>query len=1575
MSADPTPVVEEDTSQVLPPPPAKDTIAFLQYSSGSTGMPKGVIITHSNLMENMARFQERSNVGPSSVEISWLPHFHDMGLDLAYLITVFSGCQGYFTSPQIFVRNPALWLVAISRYRGTHTAVPNFAMELVIKRGFPDTLDLGTLECISIGAEPTHYETLEKFYKTFHPFGLKSVYNSIYGLAEHVVLLSARAVEPDVLYVKEDKWVSCGPPLEGITVKVVDPETRELVIQDGAIGEIWATSKEKPRGYWGKPEVSESTFHAQLVPPDGQGYLRTGDLGFLKDGEIYIAGRQKDLIIIHGRNIYPNDVEFYIETKFKNLRPGCSAAFPVESQSGEEIGMVAEILDIQSKTRTELHRLGMAIAQEIALQFEACVSLISMIPPRTIPKTTSGKIRRKQCKKDIESGTMESVYTWTPEKDAHPSSHAPSATTDTTQIQSMSIASIMGKLLGVDLQEDSNFWSLGCNSLKAAEMIQEFQNLFGIEIPVHNLYSCKTPCDVCKMMEDGAIPTSNIPNAVDIASATDTVAVVGMACRYPGANSPEEFWKLLMSKSDTSVTINTTGDSGNVSGCFTSSADVFDYNWFGMSEEKAIRLDPNHSLLLHTVNSALVNSGYNVTSPLTKPVGVFIGISGHEHAIKEGLARSQYSMETLPTAMAANMISYHFGLTGPSCTVDTTCSSSLTALTMASNSLKLGECEAAIVAAVNIMLIPEVTKMNKLATGVKCKPFDTNGQGYVRGEGCGAIVLKLTTKARRDGNRLLCNVLSCVANNSGHSSAMFTVPSTTSEVDLLHQGLKASFLKPSDVAFIEAHAVGNPIADIIEAESISTVYSKEDNGKIYVTSTKGNIGHLEAAAGMAGLMKVILSLEHSTLPPTINVESPHPMLPPSIAVPTEQVQLVQSRSAEGTSRLLSGGITTFSLGGSGAHALVQQAGALPNMKRTTVGVIVALETVTPPRTVMFENAFRELRVLCEFLDAENEVYSKIVTFYGQKILPKLDSIHPVLLEFIFIHSVLRTLVANGITFSFISAIGPLSEVLAAVHANVLSLRDGIAVILSKTNPDLQAEEFKRSVYSQPPTVPFFSPSHHLLFGSGEMSTMYTSTLMKAVWEQPDIQVSMEDILLVTSHLKPAVTIIAGSNKNYMTETGVHVFSLANVPTVHRLRHALLEIRYDHDSQMNLTQRGPSETTLMPRIYERFPLRQAIKSALQGSNEFPQMSPSSPMPCPRRRSSSIYSDLATKILASSSSESSNNSITDVTLNMSKHERLLFLTELVCITAQEVLDLDVLNMSISEKQDLGELGMSKEATGEFLDLLLKRTGVKLTLNSMNNVTPASLSEMILKQMYPGVSERHKDEGFHGRSGGNWSDTIKASLYEYLRNKYPNLPPIEETVNQNVFALGIESLVLTQVCAHIQDVYHFQVTMSQMAELGTLEAVAATIANQMEEKQVSVYPKLSKDDYSLSPPMPKLLQMNPSDLRKVPNFSVTREGVGKIEFIGYSDLTGVNLDETVIIDEGEVTVYPSGMPVPPHGCGLNRPAIVTFKSIRPRKNTFEGYDRMERRLKKNCEEKKLTFIAYDFASGDFMFKVNGF
>jgi acyl-CoA synthetase (AMP-forming)/AMP-acid ligase II len=357
-------------------------LAFLQFTSGSTSEPKGVMISHHNLADNLTKITTSLKADDDTIVVSWLPQYHDMGLIGSYLGILYCGGSGYYLSPLTFLQRPVMWIEAISKFRGTHIQAPNFAFKLTARkfdasRYTKDTLDLSTLKHIINAAEPVTEESIDAFNKAFGPFGLKEeVMFPTYGLAEHTVFVSSggkqrltvlkKSLEVDgiVVEVADDdgagvapiggisKMIGCGIPSEqDVDVKIVSTETLEALTEDN-VGEIWIHSDSKAGGYYMKPEISKSEFFAELDVEQGdnsddteKSYLRTGDLGFLHNNELFVCGRLKDLIIIGGRNYYPQDIEATAEAIDAKIRPGCSAAFTTDPISGgdEKVAIVLEL--------------------------------------------------------------------------------------------------------------------------------------------------------------------------------------------------------------------------------------------------------------------------------------------------------------------------------------------------------------------------------------------------------------------------------------------------------------------------------------------------------------------------------------------------------------------------------------------------------------------------------------------------------------------------------------------------------------------------------------------------------------------------------------------------------------------------------------------------------------------------------------------------------------------------------------------------------------------------------------------------------------------------------------------------------------------------------------------------------------------------------------------------------------------------------------------------------------------------------------------------------------------------------
>ena len=406
-----------------------DTLAFLQYTSGSTGTPKGVMLSHGNLLHNAAVTYQLMEHSSSSVFVSWLPIYHDMGLIGGILQPLYGGFGCILMSPASFLQRPYRWLQAISRHKGTTSGGPNFAYEQCIQRitqQQKETLDLSSWSVAFNGAEPIRQETLEQFAATFAECGFRgSAFYPCYGMAEATLMVSGgskKVLPPSKIVAKslleknlvveasansEDPqtFVSCGPTIPEQQIVIVSPETLTRCSPD-EVGEIWVSGPSVGQGYWNRKEQTEQTFHAYLPDKTDGPFLRTGDLGFLDNGELFITGRAKDLIIIRGRNLYPQDIELTVERSHSSLRSGSGAAFSVEVDNEERLVVVQEL---EFRAKPNLDEVTGAIRQAVASEHEVQVYAVVLIKPGTACKTSSGKIQRRPISTQFQAGELEIV--------------------------------------------------------------------------------------------------------------------------------------------------------------------------------------------------------------------------------------------------------------------------------------------------------------------------------------------------------------------------------------------------------------------------------------------------------------------------------------------------------------------------------------------------------------------------------------------------------------------------------------------------------------------------------------------------------------------------------------------------------------------------------------------------------------------------------------------------------------------------------------------------------------------------------------------------------------------------------------------------------------------------------------------------------------------------------------------------------------------------------------------------------------------------------------------------------------
>jgi amino acid adenylation domain-containing protein len=413
------------------PDASSNTLAFLQYTSGSTGTPKGVMVSHGNLLHNSEYIRRAFELTPESVSVTWLPNFHDMGLIDGIIQPLYTGFLGVLIPPGFFIQQPFLWLQAVTRYRATHCGAPNFAYELCVQKITPqqrETLDLSSWQSAYNGAEPVRRETLEQFTKTFASCGFRTnFFYPCYGMAESTLMISGGLVKDEPIYcaVKAEALeqhqileisqeaqnirdlVGCGRTWLDIKIVIADPQLL-MRCPPNQVGEIWVSGSSVAQGYWNRPEQTEKTFRAYLADTGEGPFLRTGDLGFLRDGELFVTGRIKDLLIIRGRNHYPQDIELTVEQSHQALRQGCGAVVDLLVE-GEERLLVIQEIERSYLRQLNVEEVVRAIRQSVAQKHELQVYAVALLKTGSIPKTSSGKIQRHACRKGFLTGTLDEV--------------------------------------------------------------------------------------------------------------------------------------------------------------------------------------------------------------------------------------------------------------------------------------------------------------------------------------------------------------------------------------------------------------------------------------------------------------------------------------------------------------------------------------------------------------------------------------------------------------------------------------------------------------------------------------------------------------------------------------------------------------------------------------------------------------------------------------------------------------------------------------------------------------------------------------------------------------------------------------------------------------------------------------------------------------------------------------------------------------------------------------------------------------------------------------------------------------
>ncbi|MBH3402526.1 non-ribosomal peptide synthetase [Pseudomonas fluorescens] len=518
------PVLSVDTleaqqaDQWVEPDLKADDIAFLQYTSGSTALPKGVQVSHGNLVANEVLIRRGFGIdlNPDDVIVSWLPLYHDMGLIGGLLQPIFSGVPCVLMSPAYFLGRPLRWLEAISEYGGTISGGPDFAYRLCSERvseSALERLDLSRWRVAYSGSEPIRLDTLERFAEKFAACGFTpNNFFASYGLAEATLFVAGGTRGHGIPALRLDEQalaanraepgqgpaiMSCGTSQPNHAVLIADPHTL-TELPDQCVGELWATGPSIAHGYWRNPEASAKTF----VQHAGRTWLRTGDLGFIRDGEVYITGRLKDLLIVRGHNLYPQDIEQTIEREVEGVRKGRVAAFAVNDQGLEGIGIAAEISRSVQKILPP-EALIKAIRQAVAEACQQAPSVVVLLNPGALPKTSSGKVQRAACAIGHADGSLDS-YAQFPGQQGQASEVALES-----DLQQRIAAIWCEQLQLAQVAGDDHFFLLGGNSITATQVVARLRESLGLELNLRLLFEAPTlaafAAAVAQLQQDGGV--------------------------------------------------------------------------------------------------------------------------------------------------------------------------------------------------------------------------------------------------------------------------------------------------------------------------------------------------------------------------------------------------------------------------------------------------------------------------------------------------------------------------------------------------------------------------------------------------------------------------------------------------------------------------------------------------------------------------------------------------------------------------------------------------------------------------------------------------------------------------------------------------------------------------------------------------------------------------------------------------------------------------------------------------------------------------------------------------------------
>jgi polyketide synthase PksJ len=882
--------------------------AYVLYTSGSTGLPKGVVISHGNLINFLTTMAESPGCGPDDVLLAVTTAGFDIaGLELLLPLTRGATVR---VAPAEVVRDGSALAHLVDTSGATLMQATPATWRMLLAAGWR-----GRVRRLLCGGEALDAELGEALLAH-----ADEVWN-MYGPTETTIWSSVQRV-------RAGAPITVGRPIANTTFDLLDPDGRPVPF--GAVGELYIGGDGVAIGYHDRPELTAERFVG--------GRFRTGDLGhWTDDGTLALLGRSDRQIKLRGYRIELGEVEAAIR----------------------RTGLVDDVrVVLRSDTGAPQLVAFVTAAPQAADQVSGRAAEwlpTYMVPSRTMaltafPQTPNAKV-------DVGPLTalpLEEIQRRFGHQDRAPARTRPVSSRLRDELRTL--AAGVADLPAEQVPVDRPLGEVGFDSIRFTRMAVELRSRYGVAVQPTAFYAHPSLTELAAYLDrtfpdsvgakTGVTALDHGPGEVaEITGGYPPVAIIGVGARLPESGSLAEFWAHLEEERDLvrpyplERGFSDRLFTGEVFGSFVRDVDAFDAALFRISRREAAQMDPQHRLLLHTAHEAMLDAGYPPSELAGSRTGVYVGLSGADYFGLLGPGSTEmgdHFMLGNVASIAANRISFVYDFHGPSAVYDTACSSSLVAVHRAARAIQLGDCDVALAGGANLLLSPHgftgLRRAGMLSPDGRCKTFDARADGYGRGEGVVLLMLKRLDRALADGDPVHATLIGSAENHGGHTHSL-TVPNPTAQRDVVLAAHRSAGVAPDSIGYLETHGTGTQLGDPIEVEGLREAFAMlhadwnlpirpERTG---LGSVKTNIGHLEAAAGVAGMVKVLLAMRHRTLPGLVGLGTPNPMVDLS-GSPFRLVARTEAWSAPDGAPLRAG-VSSFGMGGSNVHVVLEEAGS------------------------------------------------------------------------------------------------------------------------------------------------------------------------------------------------------------------------------------------------------------------------------------------------------------------------------------------------------------------------------------------------------------------------------------------------------------------------------------------------------------------------------------------------------------------------------------------------------------------------------------------------------------------------